>query len=387
MDLLKPLWLISQNAFFIITGIAGIGFLIGFHELGHFLFCKLFKIRTPSFSIGFGPKIISKKIGDTEFSLSAIPLGGYVEIAGALEVGQGDQKEASRDDQYSFAIKPYYQKLLVMIGGIFFNLLFAYVTLIILCMAGLPKSPLLYPKNAQPVIESIALDSAAQKYGLQKGDNIRAINDISIHDNVQKLIEIIQKNPNKLITLTIERNNTSMTLKMVPDERQTPISEKPTGSLGVVFEMIAIPGYSFIEAIKQGIMLANNYVIRTIQGYRTLFTRRNVGAMAGPLMIISLTSKGAAAGIKVFLIFLSIISINLAILNLLPLPIFDGGQILFYSIEALIRRPLPNYIREYIHIASWIAVLLLIAYLSVKDIARIASPYIESIVRFLGFGS
>src|SRR5690606_27744818 len=97
-------------------GLFGIGFLIGFHELGHFLFCKLFSIRTPSFSIGFGPKLFSKKIGGTEFVISPIPLGGFVEIAGAAEVGQGDQKEASSRDKESFAVKPYYQKLLVMCG-------------------------------------------------------------------------------------------------------------------------------------------------------------------------------------------------------------------------------------------------------------------------------
>src|SRR5437762_13928879 len=104
---------IFQNIFFILIGCFGMGFLVGFHEFGHFLFAKLFKIRTPSFSIGFGPKIINKKIGETEFSLSAIPFGGYVEIAGAAEVGQGDQNEAYAKDEGSFAVKPYYQKLLV----------------------------------------------------------------------------------------------------------------------------------------------------------------------------------------------------------------------------------------------------------------------------------
>ena len=95
-----------HSILFIPVGILGIGFLIGFHELGHFLFCKLFRVSTPSFSIGIGPRILKKKIGSTEFSLSAIPMGGYVEIAGAAEVGQGEQKEAYRDDEYSFARKP-----------------------------------------------------------------------------------------------------------------------------------------------------------------------------------------------------------------------------------------------------------------------------------------
>src|SRR5581483_1274896 len=85
---------IVQSSLSILIGIMGIGFLIGFHELGHFIFCKVFNIRTPSFSIGMGPRILSKKIGETEFALSLLPLGGYVEIAGSAELGQGEQKEA-----------------------------------------------------------------------------------------------------------------------------------------------------------------------------------------------------------------------------------------------------------------------------------------------------
>ena len=124
------------------VAIAGLGFLIAIHEMGHFLFAKLFGISTPTFSIGFGPQLISKKIGETTFSLSAIPLGGYVEIAGLAEVGQGEQGEAGRTDKRSFASKPYWQKMLVMLGGIGVNLGFAYVACIGLSFV---QSPLVTP--------------------------------------------------------------------------------------------------------------------------------------------------------------------------------------------------------------------------------------------------
>src|SRR5205814_3300033 len=172
-----------QNIIFILIGLLGMGFLIGFHEFGHFLFAKMFKIRTPSFSIGFGPKLVSKKIGDTEFSLSAIPLGGYVEIAGAAEIGQGEQKEALAVDEGSFATKPYYQKLCVMIGGILFNLAFAYITMILLFVTGIPKTPLIQ----KPIIAAITQESSAEKYGLAIGDRIVAINDEVINNNIQTL--------------------------------------------------------------------------------------------------------------------------------------------------------------------------------------------------------
>ena len=117
-----------------------------------------------------------------------------------------------------------------------------------------------------------------------------------------------------------------------------------------------------------------------------MFYKRDLKGVGGPVVIISMLTKGATTSLKIFLILLAIISINLAILNLIPLPILDGGQLLFYTIEAIIRRPLPVKVREYIHIASWLIVLGLILYLSVFDLARIASPAIESIKQFLGFG-
>ena len=104
------------------------------------------------------------------------------------------------------------------------------------------------------------------------------------------------------------------------------------------------------------------------------------------MALISMLSQGATSSFKIFLLLLVIISINLAILNLIPLPILDGGQLLFYTIEAIVGRPLPLKVREYIFIASWLLILTLILYLSVQDVGRIASPHIEAIKQFLGFG-
>ena len=133
--------LITSLPFFIAGGL-GFGFLVGFHELGHFLFCKLFGVKTPSFSIGFGPQLLKKKIGDTVFTLSAIPFGGYVEIAGSEEPGQGEQKESKSLAPDSFAVKPYYQKMLIIAGGILFNLIFAYAAVILVMAIGAPETPL-----------------------------------------------------------------------------------------------------------------------------------------------------------------------------------------------------------------------------------------------------
>lgn len=354
------------NILFIFPALIGVGFLIGFHELGHFLFCKLFNIHTPSFSIGFGPKIISKRIGNTDFSLSAIPLGGYVEIAGAAEVGQGDQAHAQSTDEDSFVTKPYYQKMLVMFGGIMFNLIFAYCALILLCAIGRPA--------AIPTIAQVQAESPAAQAGLQAGDTIIAFGDTSINNDASTLIKAIQASPGKIVRITYERPNapqasTDVTLGSVETMGAS------IGTFGAAYEMSTLPGTSFIESISQGITLTHAYIKNTVYAFAHLFKSRDTSNMGGPVRIIQETAAGASKGFKIFLLFLAVISINLAVLNLIPLPILDGGQILFYTIEALIQRPLPQQIREYIHIASWIGILLLTLFLTYKDLVAVVTKF------------
>lgn len=360
-----------QNIFFILIGCFGMGFLIGFHELGHFLCAKFFGVRTPSFSIGMGPKLFTKKIGDTEFSFSAIPLGGYVEIAGAAEVGQGDQKEAHATDTGSFASKPYYQKLCILLGGIVFNLIFAYSAFIFLFATGIPKTPLIQ----KPIISVIQPESPADKHTLLVGDRIVSINNEAIENNIYKIQNILQPLAAQEAIIVVERDKTLIEKTIIVGEKN--INGTSVGFLGVEFEISDTPAQSLSEAIKNGITLTHTWIINTAQAFTQL--KKNSSELAGPVMIIAMTTKAASAGFKILLFFLAIISINLAVLNVIPLPILDGGQILFYTIEAIIGRPLPDKVREYIHIATWIMFLLLFLVLTTKDIYRIASPYVETI--------
>ena len=375
---ITQLILISKQLFFILLGFFGMGFLIGFHELGHFLFAKLFKIRVPSFSLGFGPRIITKKIGETEFCLSALPFGGYVEIAGAGEVGQGEQKEAHATDKGSFAVKPFYQQFLVMLGGILFNLAFAYCAMIIICMAGIPKTPLM-PYN--PFISAVHQESAAQKGGLQVGDRIISINQEEIGQNTQKIQQLIQPLALKEATMVIDRDGQLITKDIIIGSKET--ETETVGILGAEFEYSPTPAASSLkDAVIQGISMCNTWIKNTFAGFSTLFSKKGLNQVAGPVAIIAMTVKGAAAGWQIFMLLLAIISINLAIMNLLPLPILDGGQILFYGIEAAIGRPLPYKVREYIHIATWIMFIILFVCLTAKDVSRLVGPYLDGIMNF-----
>lgn len=376
MDLIRTFTFIAQNFSYILLGLLGINFVVGFHELGHFLFCKLFNIRTPTFSLGFGPVLASKKIGTTNFALSAIPLGGYVEIAGSAEIGQGEQKHAHDNDIHSFARKPYFQKLLVMLGGILFNLIFAYFALSAFYWFGLPKSEFLYPRNAQPVINQIQENSAASQAQLQIGDRILAINDVQINNNALTAYKTIAAMPGQQATLKIQREGQEIDVPVTFESKQ--MNGTDVGALGITFEITGTQPTSLANAIKEGVGMTNAYIINTAIAIKNIFAKRDVSKMGGPLMVISETVKAAGHSLPVFFFFLAIISINLAVFNLIPLPILDGGQILFYTIEAIIGRQLPMKVREYIHIGSWILIMGLILYLSAQDVYKIVKSYLPS---------
>ena len=374
MEFVRSLFTSSHNILFAIYGILGIAFLIFIHECGHFIMCKIFGVRTPSFSIGFGPRILTKKIGGTEFSISAIPFGGYVEIAGSAEVGQGEQKEAYANDEGSFAARPFYQKFCIMLGGILFNLIFAYVTMIFIFAIGLPKSEFLYPINTIPQIEIIEKDSPAEKAKLNVGDTILAIDNVQLNNDTAKALDILRNNPGKTVNMTISRNNLQESI-LVNLESKSAFG-KTVGFLGTSFTMVNIPGCSLIKAIKNGINLSNRYIVATLYMFKYIFVKRDTSNIGGPVMIIQQTAQGASKGFNAFILLLAIISINLAILNLIPLPIFDGGQIMMYGIEALIGKSLPDKMRLGIHMASWGLIMLLFAYITIKDIWRIIAQFL-----------
>lgn len=354
-----------KNLLFIGLGIVGIGVLIGFHELGHFIFAKIFRVSTPSFSIGMGPKIFKKKIGETVFSLSAIPLGGYVEIAGMAEVGQGEQKESRRTDEYSFSSKPYWQKLLILSGGILFNLIFAYFIFVLLFMLGIPKNPMLFPEAVAPIIGNISAGSPAEKYHLKVDDRIVSIDDKQI-SNALDFNNKLQPAANKEVKLTIERNGQPIDLEIVLDK---------SGRVGIGFHNPSATDefapVSFVSSVRKAFKATNSVFSQTLLAFSSIFTKKTVSGLGGPIAVISETIKGAKQGMKIFLLLLAFISINLAVLNLIPLPILDGGQIAFTTIEAILRRPVSDQIKIVIHYICWIGILLLALYLTFEDLRKI----------------
>lgn len=349
--------------------VIGFGLLIVVHEFGHFIFCKMFNIHTPTFSIGFGPKIIERKIGETNFQVSALPLGGYVEISGLKEVGQGEQEHAFETGNRAFSSKAYWKKFLVLTGGVGFNIAFAYIALIALFMIGAPKPEIR--------IKGIKENSIAQSSGLRSGDKVISIDKYKINEKPQLLMNAIQKIQrlsDKDIVFSIKRGSDIKDINVHVPIKNGDEKKPVNGRLGIEFDYAASDekeSLPFIPAIKRGVQATNSYIYQTIFGIKMMFSKRSLKGAGGPVMILSESVKLARKGLIFLLGFLAIISINLAVINLIPIPIFDGGQLLFITIESIIGRELPLRIKELIHMASVFLILGLIIYLTFNDILMI----------------
>jgi len=354
----------------IFVAIISLGFIISFHELGHFLIAKLFGIYIPSFSIGFGPKLIEKKIGETNFLISAIPLGGYVEIAGSPEIGQGEQKYALDKSPRSFENKPYWQKMAVISGGIIFNLIFGYIALIYLVYTGSPFIAILTPKEPA-IISNIILDENVKNIGLKYKDRILKINDKDIH-SIEDANNIIKKLDNNQISITIERDKEIINLNSQIKENKDNVY-----SLNIVW-------YLEPKNIKESFILSYkiiaNVILTTIKTLLKIEKKEKI-QFTGPLRIIKDLTVFIKIGFKALIFFLAIISINLALFNIFPFPIFDGGQALFTTIEAIIRKPISLNIKEKIYYTTWLLVIIFTIYITYKDIVSIADiKYLISIL-------
>ncbi len=359
--LLSTLWC---NIPLIIVAVLGIGFLIIFHELGHLLFAKLFNVYAPSFSIGFGPRLFEVKIGETTYAVSAIPLGGYVELAGSHELGQGEQEHAQMKGDRSFESIAYWKKLLIMLGGIGFNIIFAYCALSFLFTQGAPCIGT-WCNDKPALIGAVHKNTPAEKAGFKAGDTIISIGGTEI-TTIGSVTDTLKPFIDKSVTIKLMRDNQSIDTTITPTSQMVGSTKRPL--LGVAWQ---IQKLDFVSSIKAGWQVTWELIVQTARALMNLTKSRE--GLGGPLMLICQVTQFAGMGMKMFLFMLAFISINLAVFNVIPLPIFDGGQVLFFTIEALLGRPLSDKARHRIHYYTWVFVILLVIYLTLKDILKLST--------------
>ncbi len=348
----------------VVYAIIVLGILIFVHELGHFLLAKMMGVTVEKFSLGFGPKLFSKKVGDTEYLLSALPLGGYVKMfgeAGFIEGGElhhppetsategGEEgtpilRELTEEEKSrSFYHKPVGARIAIVMAGPVFNLLFAWFIFILLCMTGVP--------TVTTKIGEAITDKPAARAGIKKGDQITAIDGKPIN-HWEQIAETVTASKGKPLAITIVRENLPHTFTITPEPRTSKnlFGEKVAGyAIGVASAGdVVTEHYSPFQAVIKGSAQTWKVIDLTALSFVKMVQRVvPMDSVGGPIMIAKMAGEQAAAGVANFLAFMALLSINLGVLNLLPVPVLDGGHLLFYFIELIFRRPVPQKFREY----------------------------------------
>jgi regulator of sigma E protease len=344
----------------IFLSLIGISFIIVFHEFGHYIFCKLFNVYTPTFSIGIGKILYSKKIGDTDFCISAGPIGGYVEVA----------SEKGHNGSLGFNEIPYYQKVLMMLGGILFNFILAYLLFTVLFFTGMPDSGQAPYETNTTIVASVPEGSI--NYGkFQPSDTLVSLNNESINNDLSVARKILANysssapsNNNTTIPATVSRNGEIIPLDL--DLKGSQFALFISKQLEISFQ--PKPSLSLPQSMLQAYVATGFYLSAIIKGLKEMVSARNTNGLIGPLKAVMVGSKSTQKGFKSLLFFLALISINLGFMNLLPLPIFDGGQFVIFTIEAITRRELSERVRHVIGVSSWVLAIGLLVIFTLRDL-------------------
>lgn len=352
-----------------IQAIILLGLLIFFHELGHFLVAKYFKVYVERFSIGFGPKIFSWKRGETEYMLSAIPLGGYVKMYGdsAEYDAESDTDTAPEMKERAFNNKPLYARALIVFAGPLANFLLAAVVYSIIFMAGVPRST--------AVIGELIPDMPAAVAGLQKGDKVISVDGkkVTFWDEMSSYIV---ENPGRDVVFAIERGGEPMELIVTPKvstQKNIFGEDVKVGMIGVKVssEYINVK-HGIFSSLKMGVEKTIQVTGLIVTGVIKIFQNAvPADSIGGPIMIVQMAKSSADEGFIMLLGLMAVISVNLGILNLLPIPVLDGGHLLFYAVEAITRRPVSIKIREYANMAGMMLIFGLMFFAFYNDIVRI----------------
>jgi regulator of sigma E protease len=322
----------------LLSAIVVLGILIFVHELGHFIFAKIFKVGVEKFSLGFGPKLIGRKIGETEYLVSAFPLGGYVKM-----VGEGGNEELSEQElSRSFIAKPPLQRIIIVIAGPVFNLVFAYILFITVFMIGVPL-----PTSK---IGEVIKDKPAAHAGLKANDVVIAVNSRPV-SRWSELSKSIVESGGKSLDLKVKRGGETLLLHVVPEmsTHKNLLGETVRSPIIgiVVSDAFVVERYSAAEAFSKGSGQTWNVIKLTYISLVKIISRAiPLDTIGGPIMIAKMAGQQAQAGVVNFLAFMALLSVNLGVLNLLPIPILDGGHLIFYGWECLFRRPVSMKTRE-----------------------------------------
>jgi regulator of sigma E protease len=372
-----------------------LGIVIFVHELGHFLAAKWAGVYAPRFSLGWGSPLWSFRRGETEYALSWLPIGGYVrmaskedETASSLEGGNEAEGERSKHwDEHSmtphgpkpipadrwFESKPLYKRLVIMLAGVTMNVILAIVV-----STGVFAA---YGRGYLPAVaDSIVAGRPAERAGMLRGDSVVAI-DGRPHTRWEEVLETVSASAGRELAVEVVRGGERLTLRITPEEQQVPSTVtgelQPVGRIGVgVRQTVAREPVGFGEAVTLGWSATWNMAGSVIQVLGGLFRGSvSVTQLGGPIEIARSSVTAAQSGVETLWGLVAFLSINLAILNLLPIPLLDGGQILLQLAEAAWRKPFSPMVREWYARIGLAAIGLLFITVTFNDIKRLVTGW------------
>ncbi len=454
MEVITPFLLV------VLRFVVVIGILILVHELGHFFVARWTGVGVERFSIGFGPVLLRWRGKETEYVLSAIPMGGYVKMVGEenpLEGGGGTTDDASK----AFSLKPLWARFLIVFAGPAMNLVLAAVIFaVVLATLGRAVWPAVVGKVAEnspaaavglrtgdtivavngqpvaywedldraiagsngrplelrarrdgaevtmtatprlrsvpdpvfrepretwdigagpqllPVITSVGPRSPAERAGLKPGDVVLAVAGQPLYTH-EDLLEAIRTRPNESFAITIEREGKPLTLSVTPEpvKERTPAGEELTvGKIqaGLAPKAVRFEPYPPLTALGQGAVKTWDMTVLTAKGLWKLVSRQiDLSNIGGPIQIATETTRQANEGLVSVAVFVAVISVNLAVLNLLPIPMLDGGHLLFFIIEAILGRPLSLRKREVAQQVGFVLLMMIMVFALYNDLTRL----------------
>ena len=349
-----------------LTALLVLSFLIFFHELGHFLAARALGVHVEVFSIGFGKKLVRYNWRGTEYCFSAIPLGGYVQMK-----GQDDTDPTKiNNDRDSYNSQSPLGRIAILFAGPFANFLLAFLLYILIAIMGVPA--------LAPQIGNVSPDSAGAQAGLQQGDVILAINNTPLKswNDIKPLVTQSEG----AITLHVKRENSTQLLTLTPIVSQSetlfgePIRERligisPSGdTVTLYFQGSELLTYAWDQTVRAATLILQS-LQKMVEG---VISPKEMG---GVISIVQVTSDAASAGIATLFMLTALISVNLGVINLFPIPALDGGHIMFNLYEMIVGKPPNENVYAKMTYAGWGILLKLMAFTIVNDILRLSGAY------------
>jgi len=339
--------------------------IVAVHEFGHYFTARVLGMKVVEFAIGFGPRLFGRTKGEIEYNVRAIPFGGYVRILGQDDFAIHQEGEG---DPRAFTTKPWWAQAIVLVAGVTMNVVLAIFILTIAFATGTTAA------TGDVRVDQVAPGSPAEKVGIQIGDIVRSIDGRPITRSSDLVAYVRQRAQNESeVTVQIERNG-----RPIAPIKATPRADPPEGEgpLGIRLEDVQGPvAVALPQAVGQAVQLSGDVVQQIAQLPGQLIASRGTGSGApqvgGPIQIFVVTGQVAQFGIPTFLKLIGVLSINLAVLNIIPFPGLDGGRLLFVLIAGIFRRRLSPQLEAAVHAVGFVLLLLLLVVVSISDIRRV----------------